>query len=91
MGSYPKPNGVVGNSTPDREIFSLLDGKTSLMCYEKKKIGTSENITIIYMACFHLFAKHVRIPMPSWWGVGDGDMRLQSRNLLHQALTQIYY
>ena len=24
---YPKPNGVVGGSIPDREIFSLLNPK----------------------------------------------------------------
>jgi hypothetical protein len=26
---YPKPNGVVHNSTPMHEIFSLLHGKTT--------------------------------------------------------------
>jgi hypothetical protein len=29
MERYSKPIKVVGNSIPNREIFSLLDGKTS--------------------------------------------------------------
>jgi hypothetical protein len=42
MKKYPKPNGVVGNSIPDREIFSLLDEKTNkvitcLLCDQKNQ------------------------------------------------------